>query len=140
MVFCSNSNNPAKRRYLRRSAGVMVSYVGLVSVSHTSVHRWHPQGWHLYLAAALPTIPILCLAYVVGLYLREEKDEYQRDVVIRGMLWGTAVVLSMTVFSSFLHAYGWDGQLPEFSEFITFWLVAFVVKMYYRVADRSSDE
>lgn len=140
MMFCENSSNPAKRRYFRSTVGIMVSYVGLVASSKIMVNRWHPQGWHLYVAAVLPTIPILCLAYVVGRYLREEKDEYQRDIVIRGMLWGTAVALSMTVFSSFLHAYGWNGQLPEFSEFITFWLVAFVVKMYYRVADRSSDE
>jgi hypothetical protein len=140
MVFCSNANNPAKRRYLRRSAGVMMSYMGLVSVSHTSVHRWHPQGWHLYLAAALPTIPILCLAYVVGRYLREEKDEYQRDIVIRGMLWGTAAALSVTVFSGFLQAYGWTGQLPAFSEFILFWVTALIVKVYYRFTDRSSDE
>lgn len=140
MMFCENSSNPAKRRYMRSTVGVMASYVGLTMSSKIMVTRWHPQGWHLYLAAALPTIPILCLAYVVGRYLRDEKDEYQRDVVIRGMLWGAAVALSMTVFSGFLHAYGWSGNLPEFSEFITFWIVAFIVKMYYRVADRSRDE
>ena len=139
-MFCDSGSNPAKRRYVRSCFGIMMSYVGLVMSSRIMVTRWHPQGWHLYVAAALPTIPILCLAYVVGRYLREEKDEYQRDIVIRGMLWGTAVALAVNVFSSFMQAYGWTGQLPAFSEFILFWVTALIVKVYYRFADRSSDE
>ena len=140
MIFCESTSNPAKRRYVRRSFGVMMSYVGLVTSSRIIMNRWHPQGWHVFLAAALPTLPILCLGYVVGRYLREEKDEYQRDIVIRGMLWGTAVALAISVFSSFLQAYGWTGELPAFSEFILFWITALIVKVYYRFADRSRDE
>ena len=139
-MFCSNPRSEAQRRYLRSSIGVAVSYIGLVMSSRIMVTRWHPQGWHLYLAAALPTIPILCLAFIVGRYLREEKDEYQRDVVIRGMLWGTAVALSVSVFSSFLQAYGWTGQFPGFIEFMLFWITALIVKVYYRFTDRSSDD
>ena len=130
--------NPAKRRYLRSSVGIALSYMGLVLSSRLSVNRWHPQGWHLYLAAALPTIPLLCFAYVVGRYLREERDEYQRDVVIRGMLWGSAAALSVSVFASFLRAYGWTGALPEFSEFMIFWLTAAVVKVVYRMRDKAA--
>ena len=137
MFFCSN-NNPAKRRYVRSAVGVMVSYLGLVTSSRIMMHRWRPQGWHLYLAAALPTIPILCFAYIVARYLREERDEYQRDVLVRGMLWGIAVTLSLTMFSGFLRAYGWTGSLPAFSEFILFWATALVVKVYYRFADKAS--
>lgn len=140
MMFCDNASNPAKRRYLRGSMGVALSYMGLVMSSRIMVNRWHPKGWHLYLAAALPTIPILCLAFIVGRYLREEKDEYQRDIVIRGMLWGTAAALAVGVFSGFLQAYGWTGQVPAFSEFILFWITALIVKLYYRFADRSRDE
>ena len=140
MLFCEDSSNPAKRRYLRSTMGAMLSYMGLVMSSRVMVNRWHPQGWQLFVTAALPTIPILCLAFIVGRYLREERDEYQRDIVIRGMLWGTAAALALTVFSGFLRAYGWTGQLPAFSEIITFWVTAFLVKLYYRFADRSSDE
>ena len=139
-MFCSDPKSEAKRHYMRGSIGVAVSYVGLVLSSRIMVTRWHPQGWHLYLAAALPTIPILCLAFIVGRYLREEKDEYQRDIVVRGMLWGTAVALSISVFSGFLQAYGWTGQFPGFVEFMLFWFTALIVKIYYRFADKASDE
>jgi hypothetical protein len=132
--------NPAKRRYLRSSFGIMLSYLGLVEASSFWAHRWHPQGWHLYLAAALPTIPLLCFAFVVGRYLREERDEYERDLLIRGMLWGTAIVLSVSIFSSFLRAYGWQGSLPPFTEFVLFWAVAGVSKFVHRVANRVADD
>ena len=136
MLFCSKAN-AAKRRYQQGSAGVMISYLGFVFASHMSVDRWHPQGWRLYLAAALPTLPILCFAYIVGRYLREEHDDYQRDVVIRGMLWGAAVVLCLTVFSGFLRNYGWQGSLPPFTEFMVFWVVAGIVKMAYHLTNRT---
>lgn len=135
MILC-DFKSPAKRRYVQSAFGIMLSYMGLVAVSRMAVTRWHPAGWHLYLAAALPTIPMLCFAYVVGRYLREETDEYQRDMVVRGMLWGTAVALSLSVFTSFLHAYGWTGSLPEFSEFMVFWLTVAVVKAVTWVQDR----
>ncbi|MGI4852519.1 MAG: hypothetical protein ACRYF4_00565 [Janthinobacterium lividum] len=140
MLFCDSKTNAAKRRYLQGSFGVMVSYLGFVASSRLAVNRWHPQGWHLYLAAALPTIPILCFAYIVGRYLREEHDEYQRDLQIRGMLWGSAVVLSITVFASFLRGFGWGGSLPPFTEFIVFWIVAGAVKMAYSFSNRGASD
>ena len=138
MLFCNSKNNAAKRRYLQGSFGVMLAYMGLVVFSRLAVTRWHPQGWHLYLVAALPTIPILCFTYIVGRYLREEHDDYQRDVVIRGMLWGAATVLSITVFSGFLRSYGWPGSLPPFTEFMVFWIVVALVKATYHFADRAA--
>lgn len=72
MIFCE-AMNEAKRRYVRSAFGVMLAYMGLVLFSRMSVNRWHPQGWHLYLAAALPTIPLLCFAFIVARYLREER-------------------------------------------------------------------
>lgn len=140
MLFCKEKTNAAKRRYLQGSLGIALSYLGLVLSSRIAVNRWHPQGWHLYLAAALPTIPILCFAYIVGRYLREEHDEYQRDIQIRGMLWGTAVVLSITVFASFLRGYGWGGSLPPFSEFMVFWIVAAIVKGAYSFSNRAASD
>ena len=139
MLFCLNGNS-AKRRYLRGSVGVMLSYMSLVAFSRVSVNHWHPRGWHLYLAAALPTIPLLCFAYIVGRYLREERDDYQRDVVVRGLLWGAAAVLSITVFSGFLRSYGWQGSLPPFTEFMVFWIVAGIVKVVYHLTNRVTDD
>jgi hypothetical protein len=135
MVLCSN-NNPAKRRYLKGSLIVWATYTATVFTSGFMVKRWHPQGWRLFLAAALPSIPLFFFAYVVGRYLREERDDYQRHIVIRGMLWATAVTLSVSVFADFLHAYGWQGSLPPFTEFVLFWIAFAVVMALHRVTDR----
>ena len=136
MLFCSVKTNAAKRRYLRGSAGVALSYICFVFASRIAVDRWHPQGAHLLLVAALPTLSIICFAFLVGRYLREEPDEYQRDVVIRGMLWGTAAVLCTTVFAGFLRSYGLSGSLPPFTEFMLFWSVAGFSKIANNLADR----
>jgi hypothetical protein len=135
-----SSTNSAKRRYLRGLTGVMIAYAGLVASSTISVRHWHPAGWHVFLAAALPTIPILCLAYIVGRYLREEKDEYQRDLVVRGLLWGTSVALSLSVFSSFLRAYGMNAGIPPFTEFAAFWVTVALVTTAQTLANRGGDD
>lgn len=136
-MFCSTVNNAAKRRYTQSSMGVAISYVGFVFGSKMFVNHWHPQGWHLWLAAALPSIPLLCFAWIVARYLREESDEYQRDLLVRGMLWGTAAVLALAVFTDFLRSYGWTGQLPPFTLFVLFWIVASLAKMSYAMANRA---
>ena len=136
MLFYSPTTNAAKRSYLQRSVGVALVYIALVFAARLLINHSHPQGWPLYFVAVLPTAPLLYFAWVVGRYLREEKDEYQRDIVIRGMLWGTAAALAVTIFVGFLHSYGWQGQLPPFTEFMTFWGVAAVSRVAYSAADR----
>ena len=42
----------------------------------------------------LPAIPIIGIIAVVGLYLAEEKDEFQRNLLIQSMLWGLGQVES----------------------------------------------
>lgn len=140
MLFCSGNTSPAKRRYLQGTFGVMMSYVGLVVSSRIMVNHWHPKGWHLFLAAALPTIPILCLAYIVARYLKDERDEYQRDLIVRSLLWATGVALSLSVFSGFLRSYGVDTQLPAFTEFIAFWITVGLVQAIHSMMNRGGED
>lgn len=139
MLFCSPNPNAAKRRYLQRSLGVALAYIALVFVARLLINHSHPQGWQLYVVAVLPTVPLLYFAGVVGRYLKDETDEYQRDMVVRGMLWGTAAALAVTIFVGFLRSYGWQGQLPPFTEFMTFWAVAGISKLVYNVGNREAD-
>ena len=135
-MFCSSPMNQAKRNYLRSTFGIMLSYMGLVFASTSMVHRWHPQGWHLWLASAMPTIPIIGLAYVVGRYLREEKDEYQRDMTVQSLLWGTAVALAISVFDSFLSSYGSGVEMPRFLVFMSFWITVGITRAFQSAANR----
>ena len=63
--------------------GILIAYFGLLSSATLSVHHWRPQGWHLWLAALLPSVPIVGIFLITARYLREERDEYQRDLVVR---------------------------------------------------------
>jgi hypothetical protein len=97
--------NPAVRRYLVRFGVAMVFYVVfLVLAVWTFVHL-HPTGPLAWLLAVLPALPIIAQIAVFGMYLAEEKDEFQRNLQIQSMLWGIGATLSFTVVWGFLESF-----------------------------------
>ncbi|MGI4758221.1 MAG: hypothetical protein ACRYGF_15410 [Janthinobacterium lividum] len=134
-LFCS-AQNPAQRRYQRGAFGVALSYIGFFFSSEFSVHRFHPSGWHLYLAALLPTFSIVGLLFIVGRYLREETDEFVRDQFIRSVLWSIAAVMAYTMFFSFLRTFGWQGTTKPFAEYYVFCITLLIAKFSYKLRDR----
>ena len=111
----------AEKTYLKRLAWTMAVYVVLVFATTLLVRHVGVPGWLLYLVAVVPCLPILRLLYVVALYLQEEKDEFQRLLVVRAILAGAAVTLMVSAFSDFLRSYTDKGLLPPFTIFIIFW-------------------
>lgn len=134
-MFC-NSKSPAAKRYQKTVLVEMFAYMLILFGTDTYVHRHHPLGVMLYILAALPCVPIIGVLVAVGVYLRDEHDEYQRDLMVKSMLWGTAGVLALTTFSSFLRSFGWSGSLPPFTEFVCFWLLVAAAKGFYKVTNR----
>lgn len=100
-------NNAATRRYLQRFAMAMSAYVALLIVVATCFRRFHPQGPLAYLLALLPAIAIIAQIVTVGLYLAEEKDEFQRNLFVQALLWGLGGVLGVSsvwgMLESFTH-------------------------------------
>jgi hypothetical protein len=130
----------AAKRYQRIVVVEMAAYVAIIlGVTHYVRHD-HPVGWVLYAVAALPSVPIVGVLIAMAQYLRDETDEYQRDVTVRCLLIATAAVLAVTAFFGFLRSFDWKGELPPFTEFILFWLVMGGSKAYYRFADRVKDD
>jgi hypothetical protein len=137
MLMCSTKPNAARRRYLQGGAMVMVGY--LLTVFGTSFfvrHHHDVRGSERAALALLPSLPIFVFLFVVARYLREESDGYQRDLLVRSMLWGVAVLLCLSCFTSFLSDFGWTGRLPPFTEFCTFWVSVGVAKGIYRFSNR----
>jgi hypothetical protein len=66
---------------------------------------WPPTGTWLYVAAVVPALPILAAIVVVGRYLVEETDEYQRTLLVRAMLWATGATLAVTTIWGFLESF-----------------------------------
>lgn len=128
------------RRYQWTVAVVMAFYVMFVSAVTHYVRAHAPSGWVLYLLAALPSLPIVGVVVAVGIYLRDEKDEYQRDLMVRCLLWATAVVMAVTAFFGLLRSFGWGGTVPPFTEWVLFCMVMAAAKLWYRIRDRVRDD
>ncbi len=113
-------SNPAQRRYLRRFMPLMVSYaIILIGVSAAQRHG-HIGGATLGAMSVLPAIPLVGVIIVMGLYLREERDEFVRNKLVMAMLGGTGILLAATTVWGFLENNGMVGHPPTFLAF-PFW-------------------
>jgi hypothetical protein len=98
--------------------------------------RHHPQGAELYLLAALPLVPILCMLAMVGMYLQKETDEFQRLVMVRSMLGAIAVALATNFFAGMLRGFGAIPSWPPFAEFVVFWFAFGAIQVSQVIANR----
>lgn len=121
-LFCKPSTK-ASRRYMVRISTVMVFYMLTVLSVTRMVRAHHPTGAKAYLMAALPTIPVIAMLVVVGLYLKEEQDEFQRSLVVRSLLWAIGCTLAFAAFTDFLRSYEVIASVPPFTEFVAFWII-----------------
>jgi len=113
----------AEKQYVRRIVATMSVYLLLVVGATWAVRHAHVKGWLMYVCAVVPSLAILRLLQVVGLYLKEETDEFVRQQMVNSILWGTAAVLGLSAVSDFLRGYTGKGELPGFTIFIVFWMV-----------------
>jgi xanthosine utilization system XapX-like protein len=129
------SKSPALRRYLKRLAIASATYVLTVFLA---MHVFHHGRMSLLPAIALalfPSIPIVAIIAIVGFYLKEEKDEFQRELYIKSLLWGTGATLAITSFWSFLHLFARVPPVDGFHVFLLFWifvgLSSYPLRRYY---------
>ncbi len=112
----------AARRYLRRVAIATAFYLVAVFTTLHIVHHGRVALPEAIGLAMIPSLPIVAVIAIVGLYLKEEKDEFQRELFIQSLLWGTGATLAVTSFWSFLHIFGRVAPVDGFHVFIMFWL------------------
>ncbi len=137
--ICTNPTKAA-RRYTRRVLAIMVFYIAAVMQVTRMVRHHHFAGTKLYLLSILPAIPILALLVVVGLYLREEVDEYKRQQLVISMLCAIGVTLAVTAVADFLRSYGAITALPPFTEFVMFWIVMGIAGAVQAARNRVHDD
>ncbi len=125
--------SPATRAYMKRSFPVLASYFVIFTVTDIYVVRAHPAGWALYACAALPFIPLFTVFVLTGTYLKAERDDFKRELVMRCLLWGAGASLSVNLFAGFLRIFGWNGQAQPFSELFTLCIAVIAAKIKDRV-------
>lgn len=100
------SKSLARRRYnmavLGCSAGYACALFGAVSYFNN-----HPDARTVtaYAAAIVPALLITGIFFAIGRYLIEEKDEYQRLLMVRQTLVASALALSLATVWGFLESF-----------------------------------
>lgn len=101
----SRYRSPAMRKYLRRLAGFMVAYTGLIFAVGYVFRLAPPTGVLAWVVAVLPALPILGVFWTIFRLLVEETDEYIRTMFVRQSLFATAFCLSIMTVWEFLQNY-----------------------------------
>jgi hypothetical protein len=115
------TNNPAARRYYRRLIVTLLLYAASLVVSIGVFIHFRPTGPLAYALAILPAIPVIGILAVFGLYLAEEKDEFQRFIGVQAMLWGIGGTLAVTTVWGFLENFVHVPHLQLILVFPIFW-------------------
>ena len=113
-----HGQSPAAKRYLRRFIPAMIAYVVLLFGATWAIKNWQPEGALLVALAILPALPIIGVIAVIGLYLVEETDEYQRQRIVLAMFVGLAVMLSLATAWGFLEEADVVPHLPAYWAFV----------------------
>ena len=135
MLGC-DIKTPAQRRWVRACV-ISALLVVVLAISVAVTFRFlHLQGVLAYGAAVLPALPIVWLLTEMGRYLAEEKDEFQRNVLVQCLLGGTGGVLATTTIWGYLEGFVHVRHLNPIWDYPIFWLFVVVsypvVKLRYR--------
>jgi hypothetical protein len=105
------------RRYVWRFS-VAMSLYAVVLVATIGVYiRVHPTGVLAYGLAVTPALPLIGAIVIMGLYLREETDEFQRAVLVESSLLATGGLLAVATVWGFLEMFRLVPHVPSWAAF-----------------------
>ena len=126
----------AGRRYIYRLAPTMAIYLLFLFIAKWSFHHLHPTGLIVYLLAILPALPLVATLAVVGLYIAEESDEFERSILVQSMLWGLGGALAIGTIWGSLEDFAGAPHLSIFSVFLFFWIFMGISQPFIRMRYR----
>ncbi len=129
----------AMKRYQTRNGIAMGFYVAAILASTYALRHHHPGGILTVLLAVLPSVPIVYTILLMGLYLRQERDEFQRSVFQQCLLWGMGITLALTSVWGLLEMFTSIPHVPIFFTFPAFWFFVGVCTPFIRRQYRSSE-
>lgn len=138
-LICRNPTKAA-RRYVRRIGAVGLLYLMTVWIITSYVHNHRPTGSKLLLLAVTPAFDVVAMIAVVGIYLREEVDEFKRYQLVVAILWAIGVTLAVNAFVDFLRSYGAMQAQPPFMEFTVFWFTLAIAQAIQSVRNRVKND
>jgi hypothetical protein len=121
-MICS-IKSPAERRYVVRmwvAAGLCILFA---LVAAWSFRLGHPHGVLAYLIAVLPALPIIGALVGTGMYLGEEKDEFQRNLLVQALLGGTGGILAVATAWGYLEDFAHAPHIDLVWVYPAFWVL-----------------
>jgi hypothetical protein len=130
----------AARSYTRRIMITMAFYMVACILAVAARNNLHTDRFLVIILAIATAIPLVAVIAIVGLYLKEETDEFQRELLVQQLLWATGLTLTSTSTWGMLEMFSGLPRLPAFYIFVIFWiffgLASFPLRRRYRtVAD-----
>lgn len=123
-------------RYIYRLAPTMAVYLVFLFFSQWMFHHRHPNGFMVYLLAVLPALPLIGSLVVVGLYIAEESDEFERSIVVQSALWGFAGALAVSTIWGFLEDFAGAPHISTFYVYVFFWIFMGISQPFIRMRYR----
>lgn len=134
-MFCS-IKSLAHRRWIFASWAGALMVVVLAVVAAAAFRFGHLKGWAAYPVAVLPALPIAWVLVEMGRFLAQEKDEFQRNVLVQCLLGGTGGTLVTTTVWGYLEDFAHAPHLHLTLVYAIFWLFVVisypVVRLKYR--------
>ncbi|MGO9638698.1 MAG: hypothetical protein ACLPXT_05485 [Terracidiphilus sp.] len=122
-MICS-IKSPTERRYVIRM-WIMAAMCVLFSLVAAVVFRHgHPHGVLSYLIAVLPSLPIIGALIYTGVYLAEEKDEFQRNLLVQSLLGGTGAILAVITAWGYMVDFARAPHMDLVYVYPLFWVFA----------------
>ena len=122
----------AGRRYTARLAVTMFFYLVFLFFAQWTFHHHHPTGVIVYLLAVLPALPLVASLAVVGLYIAEESDEFERSILVQSMLWGLGGALSVATVWGSLEDFAHAPHLRALYIYVVFWIFMGISQPFIR--------
>jgi hypothetical protein len=118
------SKNPAVRRFYYRVAAATFANIVLNILVALCFYKFRPHGPVAYILAVVPAIAILGFIVAIGQYLTEDKDEFQRNLMVQVLLWGLGGVLVFTSAWGSLESFAHFRHFNPTYTYILFWVFA----------------
>lgn len=114
------------RRYMLRFFGAMLFYLVAIIFAAYSIRHGLVAGPLKWVVASLPGVAIAGAIAAIGMRILELEDEYLRMLMVRQVLIGTGITLSLTTMWGFLEQFGLVMHIEAFWVFVV-WTLSLTV-------------
>ncbi len=129
----------AGKRFGRYMGVAMALYIVFLFGSLYLLQHDNPKKLLAISLAVLPSLPLIAVVGLLGRYLKEEKDEFQRSVFVECLLWGFGCTLAVSSVWGLLEMIANVPHLPVFFVFPGFWLFSGLCTPFVRMRYRSGE-